>query len=304
MILRSSRSRFAVFSACSFFVVVVFIITSGTSRSFQLRFSPKSVLYPNTTTSASTSSSIDRSRQTASQPISPEASSTRIPGIYYKTTAPAFQYTAFPIVEHFARAAQTKSPDDLPPVPSWNTPPAVHVQEPTPLFIGFTRNWPLLQQVVVGYITAGWPPEGIYVVENTGTMLSNAKRLLNESNPFYLDHHRFKNVLGENLLITPALLSFAQLQTLYLFEAVSREWPHYFWSHMDVLPQSWEDRAPYKSLYSRAVDVVRECLAPGYARDAAGREHRWGLRYLSYDWLSLINTATMLELGGWDPMVP
>lgn len=141
------------------------------------------------------------------------------------------------------------------------------------------------------------------MVENTGTMLSNAKGLLNQSNPFYLHHHRLKDVFGVNLIATPALLSFAQLQNLYLYEAINRNWSHYFWSHMDVLPQSWEDRQPYRSLYMRAVDVVQECLAPGYARDDAGQDHRWGLRYLSYDWLTLMNTATLVELGGWDSMI-
>jgi hypothetical protein len=72
---------------------------------------------------------------------------------------------------------------------------------------------------------------------------------------------------------------------------------------MDVLPQSWEDREPYKSLYTRAVDVIRESFAPGYARDADGNDNCWALRYLSYDWLTLMNTTTMIELGGWDTMI-
>ena len=35
----------------------------------------------------------------------------------------------------------------------------------------------------------GWLLKDIYVVENTGTMLSNANGVLNESNLFCLDHH-------------------------------------------------------------------------------------------------------------------
>lgn len=225
------------------------------------------------------------------------------PGVYYKTSAPIFEHTAYPIVEHFPRAAAAKTPADLPRVPSWNETPSKHVKEVTPLFIGFTRNWPLLQQAVIGYITAGWPPNEIYVVENTGTMLSNFKGLLNESNPFYLDHDRLKNLFGVNVIVTPTLYSFAQLQNMYLYEAITRNWTHYFWSHMDVLPQSWEDREPYKSLYTLAVEVVRESFAPSYARDGLGRDNRWALRYLSYDWLTLMNTASMIELGGWDTMV-
>lgn len=43
---------------------------------------------------------------------------------------------------------------DLPAIPSWNRPPSPHVPEKTPLFIGFTRNWPLLQQCVLGMYSA------------------------------------------------------------------------------------------------------------------------------------------------------
>jgi len=66
-----------------------------------------------------------------------------------------------PIIDNFPLAAAAHSPRDLPPIPPWNTPPAEHVRENTPLFIGFTRNWRILQQVVVSYITAGWPPEDV-----------------------------------------------------------------------------------------------------------------------------------------------
>lgn len=44
-----------------------------------------------------------------------------------------------------------------------------------PLVIGFTRNWPMLLRTVVSYITAGWPAEQIYVVENTGMQQANAR---------------------------------------------------------------------------------------------------------------------------------
>lgn len=66
-----------------------------------------------------------------------------------------------PIIDNFPLAAAAQSAKELPPIPSWNRPPAKHVRENTPLFIGFTRNWRLLQQVVVSYITAGWPPEDV-----------------------------------------------------------------------------------------------------------------------------------------------
>lgn len=118
--------------------------------------------------------------------------------------------SAIPIVDNFPLAASAHSAADLPPIPSWNLPVNPHVKENTPLFIGFTRNWRLLQQVVVSYITSGWPAEDIYVVENTGVMDSNALGLLSLQNPFFLNHTRLE-MLGVNILITPTLLTFAQV---------------------------------------------------------------------------------------------
>ncbi len=208
-----------------------------------------------------------------------------------------------PIGEYFPLAAVAKSKSDLPPVPAWNKPPWRHVEEKTPLFIGFTRNWPLLQQVVVGYITAGWPPEDIIVVENTGVMDANEKGKLTLQNPFFLDHGRLKNVFGVKVTVTPVLYTFAQLQNFYLYEAIKNNWPYYLWSHMDIMPQSREDREPYQSLYQGVVGAIRETKKPGFAKDAKGRDGRWALRYFAYDWLTMMNTAVMVELGGWDTMI-
>lgn len=143
----------------------------------------------------------------------------------YKPTTPA---RSLPIVDNFPHALAAKSAADLPPIPSWNNPPSPHVPEKTPLFIGFTRNWRLLQQVVVSYITSGWPPEDIYVVENTGVMDSNKQGRLSLQNPFFLNHTRL-NMLGVNVLVTPTLLTFAQLQSFYMFHSISQNWTTYFW---------------------------------------------------------------------------
>ena len=70
----------------------------------------------------------------------------------------------------------------------------------TPLMIGFTRNWPQLLQCVVSYIAAGWPPEDIYVVENTGTMDANRDGLLTLQNPFYLNHTQL-GMLGVSVIV-------------------------------------------------------------------------------------------------------
>ena len=209
-----------------------------------------------------------------------------------------------PLPEFFPLAASAKAPTDLPPIPSWNKPPSPHVPEKTRLYIGFTRYWPLLQQVVVSYITAGWPPEDIYVVENTGTFDANKNGLLTSQNPFYMDYHRLTDIFGVNVITTPSLQSFAQLQNLYLSEAINNNLTQYFWGHMDVVAQTHEDAVPYRSLYQVAVDTIRESFAPEYLLDKeTGKKGKWAVRFFSYDWLTLVNTAAYVELGGWDSMI-
>lgn len=203
-----------------------------------------------------------------------------------------------PIVDNFPLAASAKSPADLPPIPAWNAPPDPHVEEKTPLFIGFTRNWRLLQQVVVSYITAGWPPGDIYVVENTGTMYSNRDNLLTLQNPFYLDYHRLKAILGVNVIATPTLFTFAQLQNFYIHTALDNGWEHYFWGHMDVVVVSDEEynHDPYQSIYTRALEVMRETMRPSYGPLAT--------RWFAYDRLALVRTQAFVDVGGWDTMIP
>ena len=202
-----------------------------------------------------------------------------------------------PLPEYFPAAAKAKSSADLPLVPSWNRPPAEHVPEKTRLYIGFTRYWPLLQQVVVSYITGGWPPEDIYVVENTGTFDANKHGRLTSQNPFYMDYYRLTKILGVNIITMPSLQSFAQLQNFYLSEAINNNLDYYFWGHMDVVAQSYEDQEPYKSLYMRAVETVREASKPDY------KDTPWAIQFFSYDWLAAVNTKAFVEVGGWDSFV-
>lgn len=176
----------------------------------------------------------------------------------------------------------------------WNQPPKQHVPEATPLFIGFTRNWAILQQAVVSYIAAGWPPVDIYVVDDTGTMQSNAYNRLSPENPFYLDHDYLTLVLGVNVLTTPTYLSFAQLQNFFLYTSITNHWPQYFWSHMDVAVLTNEEYEPFASLYDRSVDALREATA-----DTA-----WGIRFFAYDHLTLANTAAYAAVGGFDNFIP
>lgn len=218
---------------------------------------------------------------------------------------PTPTYTLPPIKDNFPLLA-TSTP---PPIPKWNAPRENMHREydlpvAPPLLIGFTRTWPLLLQAVVSYITAGWPAEQIYVVENTGVQQANARGQLSLQNPFYLNHTVLKT-LGVNIIQTPTLLSFAQLQNFFLSLTYANDWPYYFWSHMDVLVLSYEDgrgaltprydRPGYKTVYELALKALRE------ARES---DPRWGLRFFAYDHLALVNPAAYEDVGGWDTMIP
>ncbi|APA09106.1 hypothetical protein sscle_04g038760 [Sclerotinia sclerotiorum 1980 UF-70] len=212
-----------------------------------------------------------------------------------------------PINDNFPLAGLSARRGDLPAIPSWNRPPSPHVNESTPLFIGFTRNWRLLQQVVLSYITSGWPPEDIYVVDNTGTMRSNyPPGQLTLQNPFYLNMQRLTEVFGVNAIYTPTLFTFAQLQNFYLFTAVERGWDYYWWSHMDIVALTEEkyEETPFKSLYMRAVDKLREVSSPDYLRDPeTGEKPEWAIQFFSYDWLALNNVKTFMKHGAYDPFI-
>lgn len=53
---------------------------------------------------------------------------------------------------------------------------------------------------------------------------------------------------------------------------------------------------PYKSLYMRAVDALRETLDPAWGPLAT--------RWYSYDKLALVRTQAFVDIGGWDTMIP
>ncbi|KAK2035838.1 hypothetical protein LZ31DRAFT_308082 [Colletotrichum somersetense] len=243
---------------------------------------------------------------------------------------PASTYTPPPVVDPFPLLAGTAADVPLPPVPAHNVvPPNLHetygLAAPPPLFIGFTRQWPLLLQCVVSYITAGWPAEGIYVVENTGAQLANARGQLTLQNPFYLNHTTLAR-LGVNVIRAPALLSFAQMQNMFLHEAHARGRPHYFYSHQDVVVYSFEagpdDRhRPGDRPWEFYDDADREDAlrpapvgTPGYRtlyenclRDlnaTLARGERWGFRWYQYDHLTLVNRDAMDAVGGWDSLIP
>ncbi|KAI3395972.1 hypothetical protein diail_611 [Diaporthe ilicicola] len=218
---------------------------------------------------------------------------------------PTPTYTPPPVRDPFPLLA-TSTP---PPIPRWNKPrPNLHKEyglpTPPPLLIGFTRTWPILLQAVVSYITAGWPPEQIYVIENTGVQMANARGQLSLQNPFYLNHSQLKK-LGVNIVQTPVLLNFAQLQNFFLSMANTNEWPYYFWSHQDVLTLSYEegfegvtppyDKPGYKTVYELCCEALE---------DARKNDDRWGVRFFAYDHLALVNPRAYEEVGGWDTLIP
>ncbi|CAJ2512046.1 Uu.00g076710.m01.CDS01 [Anthostomella pinea] len=193
-----------------------------------------------------------------------------------------------------------------PPVPENNLSPVPHVEEQTPLFIGFTRNWPLLLQCVSSYVAAGWPASDIYVVENTGTFRANRQHELSLQNPFFLNHTAL-HLLGVNVLATPTLLTFAQLQNYFLHTALQRNWPTFFWSHQDVLVISDEDvwkkdrdhdwdHDPYATIYERCVGLMRYLSGPDMPP--------WGTHFFAYDQLTLVNRDAYLDVGAWDTHIP
>ncbi|KAI0451427.1 hypothetical protein F5B21DRAFT_487061 [Xylaria acuta] len=224
-------------------------------------------------------------------------------------------------------ASSTATP---PPIPVYNVPkPGLHrdygLSYIPPLFIGFTRQWPMLLQCVVGYLTAGWPPESIYVVENTGVQNSNADGKLTLQNPFYLNHTTLTR-LGVNVLQTPVLLTFSQMQNFFISTATSRQWPYYFYSHQDVLVMSFEDGADtIKRPGDRdwffyddqeKTDILRPAAAgqKGYRtiyenclrelNHTLENEKRWAFRWFQYDHLTLVNRGALDAVGGWDSLMP
>ncbi|KAM7213713.1 hypothetical protein V8F06_010912 [Rhypophila decipiens] len=220
-----------------------------------------------------------------------------------------------------------------PSIPSYNIPrPNLHKEynltAAPPLFIGFTRQWPMLLQCVVSYITAGWPPSQIYVVENTGVHFYNKAGKLSLQNPFYLNHTTL-NRLGVQVITTPVLLTFSQLQNLFLDIAYQRGYEYYMYSHQDVVVFSFEDGADDlergegdrpPELYDDDPDDKDRMLNPPSAKDQGyktlyenclaelryvlDRGERWAFRWFQYDYLTLVNREAVDAVGGWDVMIP
>ncbi|XDG07298.1 hypothetical protein ABKA04_006913 [Annulohypoxylon sp. FPYF3050] len=183
----------------------------------------------------------------------------------------------------------------------------------------------MLLQCVIGYLTAGWPPESIFVVENTGVQDSNAQGKLSLQNPFFLDYAVLRK-LRVNVIQTPVLLTFSQMQNFFLSTAHARSWPYYFYSHQDVLVFSFEDgpdtlvRPSDRDWFFYNEEDEADIMRPAAAGQEGYRtiyenclrelnrtlesEERWAFRWFQYDHLTLVNRAALDAVGGWDSLMP
>ncbi|KAK3293569.1 uncharacterized protein B0H64DRAFT_216363 [Chaetomium fimeti] len=229
--------------------------------------------------------------------------------VYKPAAAPVY-----PAIDPFPVLSKNPRPTrDVLVAPSINRPPQEHYPEQTPLFVGFTRNWPQLLQCVVSYIAAGWPAEDIYVVENTGVMYANRDGKLTLQNPFYLNHTQLA-MLGVGVIVTPTLLTFSQLQNFYLWTALERQYPYFFWSHQDLLVFSLEPNitatGETNNLYTNAVTTLRHLTSgPAHHNTTNNNNPRttqpsWAHHFFAYDHLTLVNRDAVLSLGGWDTHIP
>lgn len=124
-------------------------------------------------------------------------------------------------------------------------------------------------------------------------MDNNKEGKLNLQNPFFLNYTRLEQ-LGVNVIRTPTLLNFEQLQNFYINFAVEKKLKGYYWSHMDVI--SISDETKEKSVYVRALDAYHEWFAKEDGE-------KWAALWFAYDRLVLVNTAAYLDLGGWDTFI-
>ncbi|KAI1272111.1 hypothetical protein F5Y07DRAFT_380892 [Xylaria sp. FL0933] len=274
------RSRHLIYQVALFFSIVILVLIALRTNTVQNQFSRFKTNH------------IDTLLENNEEPPHPK----------YK---PAPSYTPPPITDPFPALA-TSTP---PPIPSYNVPvkdgwKKYGLPKAPPLLIGFTRTWPMLLQTVVSYITAGWPPEQIYVIENTGMQQANARGQLSLQHPWFLNHTALHK-LGVQVVQTPVLLSFAQLMNFFLSLSYTHEWPYYFWSHMDVLALGHENgfenltaragEPGYKSLYTLCLEELNRTLAT---------DDRWGLRFFAYDHLTLQNPKALEDINGWDTLIP
>ncbi len=69
----------------------------------------------------------------------------------------------------------------------------------------------------------------------------------------------------------------------------------------DAIP---EEDGPYKSLYTRCVEDMRQTTRDKYVENKKGKRGEWGIRFYAYDRLALVNRDAFEKVGGWDELIP
>ena len=141
----------------------------------------------------------------------------------------------------------------------------------------------MLQQTVLCYIAAGWPPKDIIVVDNNETMDANPLRLLSSQNPFFLDYDLLRRRYRISVLQTLTLLTFSQVMNFYLRVSIARDWRYSFWSHMDVAILGNEETQPYKSFYMHVLDILANLGIGSLGSSFEGRGNKWAIKYFAYN---------------------
>ncbi len=80
-------------------------------------------------------------------------------------------------------------------------------------------------------------------------------------------------------------------------------WRYFFWSHMDVAILSDEDAKPYKSFYTRVLEILTDLRISALNVDIPNGD-KWAIKYFTYDWLTLVNVPAWRKIGIWDPFIP
>ncbi|KEF50826.1 uncharacterized protein A1O9_13125 [Exophiala aquamarina CBS 119918] len=164
----------------------------------------------------------------------------------------------------------------------------------TPLFIPFASNACLLVQTVVSFISEGWPPSQIIVVENTGRSDENARGTIPPEDHAFMNYTLLCQTLGVHVYRSPVRNTFAQVQNLVFELAKTNGWPSYYQSHQDVVVRSRDD---VRSFYDHVLEEDED-------RRRNADSERWALVLYRYDWLSHVRVAATAEVGPWDVLIP
>ncbi|KAF3919537.1 hypothetical protein ABW20_dc0101850 [Dactylellina cionopaga] len=139
-------------------------------------------------------------------------------------------------------------------------------------------------------------------------MDANFNGLLSTNNPFHLNYKLFRGRYGVNIVRTPTLLNFAQLQNYMLATAMNRNWSHYYWTHQDIVVLSDELSTPYRSLYENVLSSLISVFPNMTSKAAMDEGNRWGIVWYDFDWLTLVNVGVAADkkvgVGSWDPFIP